>query len=186
MNRQDKIREIAEHYKAIIDLLDIDHEIADTAMRAAKAIEYLTGGYEIDPHAIIKSALFKSDFQNMVIVKDIEFSSLCEHHLLPFFGKCHIAYLPNEYIIGLSKIPRIVKAISRRLQLQENLTKEIADTITEASNAFGAAVMIEANHSCMTIRGIKEVNSKTITSYMTGSFTDNESIKGEFYQMINR
>jgi GTP cyclohydrolase I len=154
-----------------------------TPIRAAKAMQYLTHGYDLDPNAILRSAMFKEDYKQMVIVKDIEVYSLCEHHLLPFFGKAHIAYIPNGYIVGLSKIPRIVDAFARRLQVQERLTTEIRDCIQETLKPIGVAVVIECSHLCMQMRGIQKQNSVTTTSAFTGEFLK-DTTRSEFISLI--
>ncbi len=154
-----------------------------TPERAAKAMQFLTQGYEQDPAAILRSAMFKEDYSEMVLVKDIEVYSLCEHHLLPFFGKAHIAYIPNGYIVGLSKIPRIVDVFARRLQVQERLTIEIRDVIQETLQPLGVAVIIEARHMCMMMRGVQKQNSVTTTSAFTGEFRSAET-RGEFLRLV--
>lgn len=155
-----------------------------TPIRAAKAMQYLTHGYDLDPVEILKSAMFKEDYSQMVIVKDIEVYSLCEHHLLPFFGKAHIAYIPNGHIVGLSKLPRVVDAFARRLQVQERLTNEIRDCIQETLNPMGVAVVIECAHLCMQMRGIQKQNSVTTTSAFTGEFLK-DSTRKEFISLIS-
>lgn len=154
-----------------------------TPHRAAKAMQFLTHGYEIDPVEILKSAMFKEDYSQMVIVKEIEVYSLCEHHLLPFFGKAHIAYIPNGYIVGLSKLPRVVDAFSRRLQVQERLTNEIRDCIQQTLNPLGVAVVVECSHLCMQMRGVQKQNSVTTTSAFTGEFLK-DSTRKEFISLI--
>ncbi len=155
-----------------------------TPERAAKAMQFLTHGYDIDPAEILKSAMFAEDYRQMVIVKDIEVYSLCEHHLLPFFGKAHIAYIPDGYIVGLSKIPRLVDAFSRRLQVQERLTTDIRNCIQETLNPLGVAVVIEAQHLCMQMRGIQKQNSVTTTSAFTGEFLEDKT-RAEFISLIS-
>lgn len=155
-----------------------------TPERAAKAIQFLTHGYDLDPAGILKSALFHDDYKQMVIVKDIEIYSMCEHHLLPFFGKAHVAYIPNGCIVGLSKIPRIVDAFARRLQVQERLTTEIRDCIQDTLKPLGVAVVIEAKHLCMLMRGIQKQNSVATTSAFTGEF-ENEKTRAEFIRLIS-
>jgi GTP cyclohydrolase I len=154
-----------------------------TPQRAAKAMQFLTHGYEIDPVEILKSAMFKEDYSQMVIVKEIEVYSLCEHHLLPFFGKAHIAYIPNGFIVGLSKLPRVVDAFSRRLQVQERLTNEIRDCIQQTLNPLGVAVVLECSHLCMQMRGVQKQNSVTTTSAFTGEFLK-DSTRKEFISLI--
>ena len=165
---------------------DIEREgLLKTPERASKAIQFLTQGYEQDAAQILLSAMFKEDYSEMVIVKDIELYSLCEHHLLPFFGKAHVAYIPNGHIVGLSKIPRVVDVFARRLQVQERLTIEIRDVIQHTLNPLGVAVVIEASHLCMMMRGIQKQNSKTITSAFTGVFQDDVRTRTEFLHLIN-
>lgn len=155
-----------------------------TPERAAKAMQFLTHGYDIDPKAILQSALFHEEYSEMVLVKDIEVYSLCEHHMLPFFGKAHIAYIPNGTIVGLSKIPRVVDAFARRLQVQERLTIEIRDCIQETLNPLGVAVVIECSHMCMQMRGVQKQNSTTLSSAFTGVFLKNESTRQEFMHLV--
>lgn len=157
--------------------------IVKTPERAAKAIQFLTQGYKQDAAAILRSAMFKEDYSEMVIVKDIELYSLCEHHMLPFFGKAHVAYIPNGRIVGLSKIPRVVDVYARRLQVQERLTLEIRDVIQETLQPLGVAVVIEAQHLCMMMRGVQKQNSVTTTSAFTGEFR-NEETRSEFLRLI--
>lgn len=157
--------------------------ILKTPIRAAKAMQFLTHGYESNPAEILRSAMFKEDYSQMVIVKDIEIFSLCEHHLLPFFGKAHIAYIPNGHIVGLSKIPRVVDAFARRLQVQERLTTEIRDCIQDTLKPLGVAVVIECKHLCMSMRGVQKQNSVTTTSAFTGAF-ENEKTRSEFVRLI--
>ena len=163
---------------------DVNREgILKTPIRAAKAMQFLTHGYESNPAEILRSAMFKEDYSQMVIVKDIEIFSLCEHHLLPFFGKAHIAYIPNGHIVGLSKIPRVVDAFARRLQVQERLTTEIRDCIQDTLKPLGVAVVIECKHLCMSMRGVQKQNSVTTTSAFTGAF-ENEKTRSEFIRLI--
>ena len=150
----------------------------------AKSIQYLTHGYDLDPEAILLSAMFKEKYNQMVIVKDIELYSLCEHHMLPFFGKAHIAYIPNGRVVGLSKIPRVVDAYARRLQVQERLTDQIRDCIQATLKPLGVAVVIEAQHLCMQMRGVQKQNSVTTTSAFTGEFLKNEKTREEFISLI--
>jgi GTP cyclohydrolase IA len=157
--------------------------LVKTPERVAKALQFLTHGYDIDPRQILKSAMFEEDYKQMVIVKDIEVYSMCEHHLLPFFGKAHVAYIPNGHIVGLSKIPRVVDAFARRLQVQERLTNEIRDCIHETLSPLGVAVVIEASHLCMQMRGIQKQNSVTTTSAFTGEFLKDPTRK-EFISLI--
>ncbi len=157
--------------------------LVKTPERAAKAMQFLTQGYQQDAAAILRSAMFKEDYNEMVIVKDIEVYSLCEHHLLPFFGKAHIAYIPNGYIVGLSKIPRVVDVYARRLQVQERLTLEVRDIIQDTLHPMGVAIVIEAKHMCMMMRGVQKQNSVTTTSAFTGEFKNNET-RNEFLRLI--
>lgn len=175
-----------------IDYLDILEGLGEdanregllkTPERAAKAMQFLTQGYNQDPAAILRSAMFQEDYSEMVLVKDIEVYSLCEHHILPFFGKAHIAYIPNGYIVGLSKLPRVVDVFARRLQVQERLTIEIRDVIQETLKPLGVAVVIEAHHMCMMMRGVQKQNSLTTTSAFTGQFLKNET-RSEFLGLI--
>ena len=155
-----------------------------TPVRVERALKFLTSGYAADIDKILNDALFTVDYSEMVIVKDIDFYSLCEHHLLPFFGKCHIAYIPSNRVIGLSKIPRIVDVFSRRLQIQERLTNQIADTIREKIAPLGVAVVMEATHLCMSMRGVEKQNSFAVTSAMQGAFRDNARTRIEFLELI--
>ena len=184
---QDKIDSIAGHYKNILLELGENPEregLFKTPERVAKSLQFLTHGYGLDPVAILNSAKFKEEYKQMVIVKDIEVYSMCEHHMLPFFGKAHVAYIPNHYIVGLSKIPRIVDAFSRRLQVQERLTTEIRDCIQNTLNPLGVAVVIEAQHLCMQMRGVQKQNSITTTSAFTGEF-ENDRTRKEFISLIS-
>jgi GTP cyclohydrolase I len=158
--------------------------LADTPKRAAKAMQFLTQGYSMNIDEVINNALFPSDTDEMVIVKNIELYSMCEHHMLPFIGKCHVAYIPNGKVIGLSKIARIVDVFARRLQIQENLTNEIANCIVEQTNAAGAAVIIEAQHMCMMMRGVQKQNSIMTTSCMLGAFRNSQSTRAEFLSLV--
>ncbi|MDA9570119.1 GTP cyclohydrolase I FolE [Porticoccaceae bacterium] len=158
--------------------------LLDTPDRAAKAFEYLTSGYSMDLKAVINDALFPSDSEEMVIVKDIELFSLCEHHLLPFIGKCHVAYIPSGQVIGLSKVARIVDMFARRLQIQEALAQQIASTIQEATNAQGVGVIVEAKHMCMMMRGVEKQNSSMKTSAMLGSFRTDQATRTEFLTLL--
>jgi GTP cyclohydrolase I len=156
-----------------------------TPARVAKAYEYLTSGYKQDINTVLNGAVYEEKYNEMVIVKDIDFFSLCEHHLLPFYGKCHVAYLPNGKILGLSKIPRIVEVFSRRLQVQERLTQQIADTLYECLRPNGVAVVTEAKHLCMMMRGVEKQNSVATTSAMLGVFRDDEKTRGEFLRLVS-
>tara|TARA_B100000929_G_C15401507_1_gene384716 strand:+ start:191 stop:811 length:621 start_codon:yes stop_codon:yes gene_type:complete len=157
-----------------------------TPERVERSLKFLTSGYQKDVDEVLNGALFTVDYTEMVIVKDIDFYSLCEHHLLPFFGKCHVAYLPTNQVIGLSKIPRIVEIFSRRLQVQERLTNEIAETIREKINPLGVAVVLEGTHLCMSMRGVEKQNSTAITSAMLGVFRDDARTRSEFLALIRQ
>lgn len=178
---------ISDMYKNILD--DVGENptregLLKTPIRAAKAMQYLTHGYDLNPEDILRSAMFKEDYSQMVIVKDIEVYSLCEHHLLPFFGKAHIAYIPNGHIVGLSKLPRVVDAFARRLQVQERLTNEIRDCLQNTLNPLGVAVVIECSHLCMQMRGIQKQNSVTTTSAFTGEFLK-DTTRSEFISLLS-
>jgi GTP cyclohydrolase IA len=160
--------------------------LRDTPKRVEKAMRFLTSGYDADVDSVLNNALFTVDYNEMVIVKDIDFYSLCEHHLLPFFGRCHIAYIPQGRVIGLSKIPRLVEVFSRRLQIQERLTSQIAETIREKVNPLGVAVVMEAAHLCMSMRGVEKQNSVAVTSAMLGVFRDDARTRMEFLELIKR
>ena len=155
-----------------------------TPERIAKAMLYLTHGYDLDAKEILNSAMFKEEYSQMVIVKDIEVYSMCEHHMLPFFGKAHVAYIPNGYVVGLSKIPRVVDAFARRLQVQERLTNEIRDCIQNTLSPMGVAVVMECRHLCMSMRGVQKQNSVTTTSAFTGTFLSNDKTRAEFLRLI--
>ena len=179
MNPETEFREglddLTTHYKSILTLLGEDayrEGLEKTPMRVAKAMQILTRGYSQDPHKVLTDALFKEDYNQMVIVKDIDVFSLCEHHMLPFYGKCHVAYIPNGYITGLSKVARVVDIFSHRLQVQERLTQQIKDCIQETLNPQGVMVVIEAKHMCMQMRGVEKQNSITTTSDFSGVFND--------------
>ncbi len=178
---------LTENFRDILNLIDEDIQregILKTPERAAKALQYLTQGYELDGEAILRTAMFQEDYSEMVIVKDIELYSLCEHHMLPFFGKAHVAYIPNGYIVGLSKIPRVIDVYSRRLQVQERLTDQILQCIQKTLNPLGAAIVIEAKHLCMMMRGVQKQNSVTTTSAFTGEFRKEET-RSEFLNLIS-
>jgi len=160
--------------------------LIDTPKRVEKALKFLTSGYTADIDAVLNNALFTVDYNEMVIVKDIDFYSLCEHHLLPFFGRCHIAYIPQGRVIGLSKIPRIVEIFARRLQIQERMTSEIGETIKRAIDPLGVAVVLEATHLCMAMRGVEKQNSFAITSAMLGGFQNDARTRMEFLELIRR
>jgi GTP cyclohydrolase IA len=164
---------------------DPDREgLLNTPKRVAKAYDFLTSGYRANIEQVLNNALFTVDYNEMVIVKDVDFYSLCEHHLLPFFGKCHVAYIPSNKVIGLSKIPRLVDVFARRLQVQERLTRQIADTIRETIRPLGVAVVMEATHLCMSMRGVEKQNSFAVTSAMPGAFQDNARTRMEFLELI--
>ena len=178
---------LAIHYKDILGQLGEDPEregLLKTPERVAKALQYLTHGNSIKPEEILRSAMFKEDYSQMVVVKDIEVFSMCEHHMLPFFGKAHVAYIPNGRIVGLSKIPRVIDAFARRLQVQERLTNEIRDCIQETLSPSGVAVVIECKHLCMAMRGVQKQNSVTTTSAFTGEFLTNDKTRAEFLRLI--
>ncbi|MEK9613656.1 MAG: GTP cyclohydrolase I FolE [Flavobacteriaceae bacterium] len=178
--------QIKTNYEDILHLLGEDKEregLLKTPERAAKAMKFLTEGYEQDPKQILQGAMFAEDYKEMVIVKDIELYSLCEHHLLPFFGKAHIAYIPNGHIVGLSKLPRIVDVFARRLQVQERLTEQILDCINDTLQPIGVAVVIEASHMCMMMRGVQKQNSNTTTSGFRGAFKERDT-RNEFLNLI--
>jgi len=182
----DKISRIADHYADILRGLGEDPQregLLKTPERVAKALQFLTHGYDLKPDEILRSAMFKEEYSQMVVVKDIEVYSMCEHHMLPFFGKAHIAYIPNGHIVGLSKIPRVVDAFARRLQVQERLTNEIRDCIHDTLDPAGVAVVIECRHLCMSMRGAQKQNSVTTTSAFTGEFV-NEPTRAEFLRLI--
>ncbi|MEN3354604.1 MAG: cyclohydrolase [Betaproteobacteria bacterium] len=182
------IERIADKYRAVLEELGEDPQregLAKTPERAAKALQFLTHGYGLDPAEILRSAMFREEYQQMVIVRDIEVYSLCEHHMLPFFGKAHVAYIPNGYIVGLSKIPRVVDAYARRLQVQERLTVDIRNCIEQTLRPQGVAVVIEAQHLCMVMRGIQKQHSIATTSAFTGEF-NSEKTRAEFMRLITR
>ncbi len=177
------------HFSKLIEAVgeDINREgLIDTPKRAAKAFKFLNNGYEKTLDEVLNNAIFQADTEDMVIVKDIELYSLCEHHLLPFIGKCHIGYLPNGKVIGLSKMARVVDMFARRLQIQEKLTKQIASAIEEVTGARGVAVVVEAKHLCMMMRGVEKQNSVMTTSVMTGIFREEISTRSEFLTLISR
>ena len=178
---------LRKNFQRVLELIGEDSNregLIKTPERAAKAMQFLTHGYESDPATILKSALFAEEYSEMVLVKDIELYSLCEHHILPFFGKAHIAYIPNGHIVGLSKLPRVVDAFARRLQVQERLTHEILNCIEDTLRPLGVAIVIEARHMCMMMRGVQKQNSVTTTSAFTGEFRKNES-RSEFLNLIS-
>ena len=182
------IEELKVHYREILRLLGEDPEregLLKTPERVAKAMSFITKGYTEDPIEILKSALFKEEYKQMVLVKDIELYSICEHHMLPFYGKAHVAYIPNGQITGLSKIARVVECFTRRLQVQERLTVQIRDSIQEALNPMGVAVVIEASHMCMQMRGVEKQSSATTTSAFTGIFLSDPRTREEFMTLIS-
>lgn len=184
----ERTEKLMEHYRAILQLLgeNPDREgLLKTPFRMAKSMQFLTQGYNLDPMEILLSARFKEDYRQMVIVKDIELFSMCEHHLIPFIGKAHVAYIPNGYITGLSKIARVVEAYSRRLQVQERLTTQIKNAINDALHPLGVAVVIEAKHLCMSMRGVQKQNSVTTTSDFIGAFERSET-RAEFLQLLGK
>jgi GTP cyclohydrolase I len=178
-----------EHFSSIMTEIgeDVTREgLIDTPKRAAKAFKFLNNGYDKSLEEVINGAIFEADTEDMVIVKDVELYSLCEHHLLPFIGKCHIAYIPDGKVLGLSKLARIVDMYARRLQIQEKLTKQIADAVEISIGAKGVAVVVEAKHLCMMMRGVEKQNSVMTTSVMTGTFREDSSTRIEFLNLINR
>ncbi|WP_164109826.1 MULTISPECIES: GTP cyclohydrolase I FolE [Sphingobacterium] len=182
----EQVDRIASHYNDILSAIGEDPNregLIKTPERVAKALQYLTHGYDVDAAEVLRSAMFEEDYSQMVVVKDIEVYSMCEHHMLPFFGKAHIAYIPNGHIVGLSKIPRIVDAFARRLQVQERLTNEIRDCIQETLNPAGVAVVMECKHMCMAMRGVQKQSSVTTTSAFTGEF-QNDVTRSEFLRLI--
>src|SRR5574344_1401272 len=181
------LEELEKHYKAILNLLGEDSEregLLKTPERVAKAMQVLTRGYTMDPHEVLRSALFKEDYSQMVIVKDIDFFSLCEHHMLPFFGKVHVGYIPNGYITGLSKIARVVDIYSHRLQVQERMTLQIKECIQQTLKPLGVMVVVEAHHLCMQMRGVEKQNSITTTSEVSGAFHKVET-RTEFMNLLH-
>lgn len=190
MNYDDNItKKLEKQYFDVLEQLGEDPHregLLKTPERVAKAMQFLTKGYAENPDEIIKKALFTEEYSEMVIVKDIEVYSLCEHHMLPFFGKAHIAYIPDGKIVGLSKLPRIVDVFSRRLQVQERLTLEIRDCLQRTLNPVGVAVVLECSHMCMQMRGVEKQNSVTTTSAFTGIFLKNDATRKEFVDLINR
>ncbi len=179
--------EIAGHYREILRLLGEDPEregLVKTPERVAKALQFMTQGYGQDGGEILKAALFREDYSQMVLVKDIDLYSTCEHHIMPFIGKCHVAYVPDGTITGLSKIARVVETFARRLQVQERLTMQIRDCIEETLKPLGVAVVIEASHTCMTLRGVQKANAVTTTSAFSGVFLKDERTRNEFLNLI--
>jgi len=183
----EKLDKLSHHYLEILKLLGEDptrEGLIETPLRVGKAMQFLTQGYDMDPKEILRSAMFKEDYREMVIVKDIEVYSMCEHHMIPFIGRAHVAYIPNGYITGLSKIARVVEAYARRLQVQERLTTQIKEAIQDTLNPLGVAVVIEAKHLCMAMRGVQKQNSVTTTSDFTGAFRKKET-REEFIHLIS-
>ncbi|MCY4778746.1 GTP cyclohydrolase I FolE [Sphingobacterium sp. UT-1RO-CII-1] len=183
---EQSVKQVASYYPAILKSLGEDPEregLIKTPERVAKALHFLTHGYDIDAANVLRSAMFEEEYSQMVVVKDIEVYSLCEHHMLPFFGKAHIAYIPDGRIVGLSKIPRVVDAFARRLQVQERLTNQIRDCIQETLNPAGVAIVMECKHMCMAMRGVQKQNSVTTTSAFTGAF-ENDVTRSEFLRLI--
>jgi len=179
--------DLEEHYRKILLAVGEDPEregLVNTPGRAARAMQYLTRGYEQSLDTVVNNAIFESDNDEMIVVKDIELYSLCEHHLLPFIGKCHVAYIPTGKVIGLSKIARIVDMYARRMQIQENLTKQIADSLMETIQPSGVGVIIEAQHLCMMMRGVEKQNSRMTTSMMLGSFREHDRTRSEFLRLV--
>ena len=188
MNQEELLSQMAANVSQMLDLIgeDKDREgLVKTPMRVAKSLQFLTQGYQQDPAEIIRSAMFREDYRQMVIVKDIDFYSMCEHHMLPFFGKVHVAYITNRYIVGLSKIPRVVEVFARRLQVQERLTTQIKDCINDTIHPLGVMVVVEASHLCMQMRGVQKMNATTTTSDFTGAFTDIKT-REEFLNLISK
>lgn len=184
---RDNLDELASHYKSVLELLGENSEregLQKTPMRVAKAMQVLTRGYTMDAHKVLTDALFKEDYSQMVIVKDIDFFSLCEHHMLPFYGKVHVAYIPNGYITGLSKIARVVDIFSHRLQVQERMTLQIKEYIEQTLHPLGVMVVVEAKHMCMQMRGVEKQNSVTTTSDFSGAFNQAKT-RQEFMNLIH-
>ncbi len=184
-----RLESMTADYRRIIEAVGEDptrEGLRDTPLRAAKAMGFLTQGYDLDLETVINGAVFESDNDEMVIVQDIELYSLCEHHLLPFIGKCHISYLPRGRVMGLSKLARITDMFARRLQIQENLTKEVASAVLEVTGARGVGVVIEAKHMCMMMRGVEKQNSVMTTSVMLGAFRDSAATRNEFMTLIGK
>ena len=180
----ERVRDAVEALLAEIGEDPTREGLVRTPARVASALRFLTGGYDADVESIVNDALFTVDCSEMVIVREIDFYSLCEHHLLPFFGKCHVAYLPRQQVIGLSKIPRIVEMFSRRLQVQERMTNQIATTLSDVLNPLGVGVVVEATHLCMSMRGVEKQNSFAVTSAMLGGFRDDARTRMEFLELI--
>lgn len=188
IEKEEACSRLQQHYAQVLSLLGEDPKregLLKTPLRVAKAMQFLTKGYNEDPEAILRAAMFEEDYQQMVIVKDIDFFSMCEHHMLPFFGKAHVGYIPNRYITGLSKLPRVVDVFARRLQVQERLTTQIKECIQNTLNPLGVIVVIEAQHMCMQMRGVEKQNSLTTTSDFTGAFEESTT-REEFLNLIGR
>ena len=188
MSADDSISQLQQHYAGIIQLSGDDPQrqgVRDTPQRAAKAFHFLTSGYRQELHEVVNDALFESESDGMVVVKAIELYSLCEHHMLPFVGKCHVGYLPDGKVLGLSKVARIVDMFARRLQIQETLTRQIAAAVAEVTQAHGVGVIIEAQHFCMMMRGVEKQNSVTTTSTMLGSFRQDPRTRTEFLDLVH-
>ena len=185
MNK-DRVREAVELILTELGEDPTREGLLHTPDRVAKALKFLTSGYEKDVRSVVNDALFNVDYSEMVIIKDIDFYSLCEHHLLPFFGRCHVAYLPRDKVLGLSKIPRLVEVFSRRLQIQERLTNQIAQTVSEILDPLGVGVVVEATHLCMLMRGVEKQNSFAMTSAMLGTFRTNAQTRMEFLELLRR
>ncbi len=186
---EEKTLRLASYYTGVLTTLgeDVSREgLQKTPVRMAKAMQFLLKGYAEDPHEILRAAMFSEKYQQMVVVKDIELYSMCEHHMLPFFGKAHVGYIPRNHITGLSKLPRVVDAYARRLQVQERLTTQIKECIQDTLNPLGVAVVIEAQHMCMQMRGVQKQNAVTTTSDFTGAFLNNLATREEFFNIIGR
>lgn len=183
---EDRVRDAVEVLLTEIGEDPTREGLVRTPDRVAKATKFLTSGYDADIDAVVNDALFTVDYSEMVIVKDIDFYSVCEHHLLPFFGKCHVAYLPRNRVIGLSKIPRLVEVFSRRLQVQERLTNQVAETLSRVLDPLGVAIVVEATHLCMLMRGVQKQNSFAVTSAMLGGFRDDARTRMEFLELLKQ
>ncbi len=183
------VNDLEKHVRALLRAIDPDPEregLARTPERVARALAFLTKGHEEDPRRVINGALFREEYSEMIVVKDIDFYSLCEHHVLPFFGKAHVAYLPNGRIVGISKVARLVEVYARRLQVQERMTSQIAGTIAEQLDPLGVGVVLEAEHLCMRMRGVEKQNSVVVTSAMLGVFREHQTTREEFMTLIGR
>jgi GTP cyclohydrolase IA len=181
--------DVEKHVRELLRVIDPDPQregLAQTPERVARALAFLTKGYQEDPRRVINGALFREDYSEMIVVKDIDFYSLCEHHILPFFGKAHVAYLPNGRIVGISKLARLVEVFARRLQVQERMTNQIASTIAEQLKPLGVGVVLEAEHLCMRMRGVEKQNSIVLTSAMLGAFRERQTTREEFMTLIGR